>query len=152
MCLCDTCLASSFRRVTITRTGSVFLAFKVRIKLERGHILTFEASGINSIVVYDFFLGFETSQLEPEPSEPVHSDQSRSRPTFLLEAGAEIVPRSRSRSRQKMSRLRIPGGGIIFIKITKLKLQTETKPIPMKWQLQKPNTKPIFILPNNTNI
>ena len=27
------------------------------------------------------------------------------------------------------------------------KFQTETKPIPMKWQLQKPNTKPIFILP-----
>ena len=27
------------------------------------------------------------------------------------------------------------------------KLQTETKPIPMKLQPQKPNTKPIFILP-----
>ena len=27
------------------------------------------------------------------------------------------------------------------------KLQTKTKPIPMKWQPQKPNTKPIFILP-----
>ena len=27
------------------------------------------------------------------------------------------------------------------------KFETETKPIPMKWQLQKPNTKPIFILP-----
>ena len=25
--------------------------------------------------------------------------------------------------------------------------ETKTKPIPMKWQLQKPNTKPIFILP-----
>ena len=32
------------------------------------------------------------------------------------------------------------------------KLQTETKPIPMKWQPEKPNTKPIFILPKNTNI
>ena len=31
------------------------------------------------------------------------------------------------------------------------KWQTETKPIPMKWQPQKPNTKPIFILPKNTN-
>ena len=27
------------------------------------------------------------------------------------------------------------------------KFQAETKPIPMKWQLQKSNTKPIFILP-----
>ena len=27
------------------------------------------------------------------------------------------------------------------------KFRTETKPIPIKWQLQKPNTKPIFILP-----
>ena len=27
------------------------------------------------------------------------------------------------------------------------KSQTETKPIPMKLQPQKPNTKPIFILP-----
>ena len=27
------------------------------------------------------------------------------------------------------------------------KFQTETKPIPMKWQLQKPNFKPISILP-----
>ena len=32
------------------------------------------------------------------------------------------------------------------------KLQTETKPIPMKWQPQKPNSKPIFILPKNTGI
>ena len=32
------------------------------------------------------------------------------------------------------------------------KLQTETKSIPMKWQPKKPNTKPIFILPKNTNI
>ena len=32
------------------------------------------------------------------------------------------------------------------------KCQTETKPIPMKWQPQKPNTKAIFILPKNTNI
>ena len=32
------------------------------------------------------------------------------------------------------------------------KWQTKTKPIPMKWQPQKPNTKPIFILPKNTNI
>ena len=32
------------------------------------------------------------------------------------------------------------------------KWQTKTKPIPMKWQPQKPNTKPIFILPTNTNI
>ena len=32
------------------------------------------------------------------------------------------------------------------------KWQTETKPIPMKWQPQKekPNTKPIFILPKKT--
>ena len=86
MCLCDTCLASSFTRVTITVTGLVFLAFKVKIKLERSHILTFEASDINSIVVQDFFLGFETS--EPEP---VHLTRSR----------------SRSRSRPKMARLRI---------------------------------------------
>ena len=80
MCLCDTCLASSFRRVTITMTGLVFLAIKVRIKLERSHILTFEASDTNSIVFQDFVLGFETS--EPEP---VH---------FAPEpgAGAEIVP------------------------------------------------------------
>ena len=33
------------------------------------------------------------------------------------------------------------------------KLQIETKPIPMKWQAQKPNTKPIFICAEkNTNI
>ena len=56
MRLCDTCLASSFRRVTITMTGLNFLAFKVRIKLERGHILTFEASDIKSIIVHDFLL------------------------------------------------------------------------------------------------
>ena len=30
--------------------------------------------------------------------------------------------------------------------------QTETKPIPMKGQPQKPNTKPIFIQPKNINI
>ena len=46
------------------------LAFKVGIKLERGHILTFEASEINSIIVQDFFLVFETSGPEPEPLEP----------------------------------------------------------------------------------
>ena len=31
------------------------------------------------------------------------------------------------------------------------KWETETKPIPIKWQPQKPNTKPIFILAKNTN-
>ena len=40
-------------------TGLVFLAFNVRIKLERGHILAFEALDINSIVVQDFFIGFD---------------------------------------------------------------------------------------------
>ena len=58
MCLCDTCLMSSFRRVTITMIGLVFLAFKVGIKLERGSISTFEASDIDNIVVQDFFYWF----------------------------------------------------------------------------------------------
>ena len=43
--------------VYVTRVScSVFLTFKVRIKLQRGHILTFEVSDINKIVVQDFFL------------------------------------------------------------------------------------------------
>ena len=31
-------------------------------------------------------------------------------------------------------------------------MTNQNQPIPMKWQPQKPNTKPIFILPANTNI
>ena len=79
MCLCDTCLASSFRRVTITTTGLYFLGFKVGIKLEKGHILTFEASDVNIIVVQDFFLGFETSEPEPQPPKIFTRSRSRSR-------------------------------------------------------------------------
>ena len=43
-------------------------------------------------------------------------------------------------------------GGYRLVMPLSGKLQTKTKPIPMKWQPPKPNTKPIFILPKNTNI
>ena len=40
---------------------------------------------------------------------------------------------------------------LLEVPFSEKKNQTETKPIPMKWQLQNPNTKPIFILPKIPN-
>ena len=53
----------------------------------------------------------------------------------------------------RCSRRAVPGNcspETILLEPTDL-IEHVTKPIPMKWQPQKPNTEPIFILPKNTN-